>query len=806
MIRNYVTIAWRNIKNHPGYSAINIIGLSIGITACVLILQYVLFELSFENFHTKKDRIYRVEQDRYDNGKLSTQWAAGAYPVGNYFKEAIPEIEDYVKLLKRDKQVANIDNQPIKIDECFFAGASFFKIFSYPLLKGNPETALRDPYSAVVSETTARNLFGKEDPLGKMLDINQEQNYKITGVFKDMPENTQLQPNLLLSYSTFINRALQDSFDSENAWLADGCLTYILLKEKADPAAVEAKFPPIVEKATGAALKKFNAAVTYRLQPLKDIHLYSHYMMEPGITGDGKTVYLLLGIAFFIIIIAWVNYINLATARAIGRAREVGIRKAIGSQRRQLIVQFLSESAVLNGIALLLALLLVLVAIPGFNALTGQNLGFSLLSRASFWLAMTGLFVAGVFFSGLYPAFVLSGFKPVLVLKGKLVSTGKGALLRKSLVVFQFAASLFLLAGTMVVYNQIQFMRKEKLGINIEQTLVISPPVVNNDSTFLKRMEAYKQKLQTYASVGNISVSTTIPGQPVGWNAGGIKLVGTDESTQKQYRVIGVDYDFLKTYDLKLIAGRAFSREFGTDDHAVIYNRRAVEHIGFNKPEEAIGKRIDFWGQQYEIIGVTENFHNQSLKDAFEPLIIRLTPAYSGYISIKTNAKQVETIVDAAKKEWADFFPGNTFEYFFLDEHFAKQYVADQRFGKVFGIFTLFAILVACMGLFGLASYTTLQRKKEIGIRKVLGASVPGILSLLYKEFAILLGISFLIGAPLAWISSYKWLEGYAFRTDLEWYVVVVPFLVIAAIALITVSFQSVRAAVANPVHSLRSE
>jgi putative ABC transport system permease protein len=292
----------------------------------------------------------------------------------------------------------------------------------------------------------------------------------------------------------------------------------------------------------------------------------------------------------------------------------------------------------------------------------------------------------------------------------------------------------------------------------------------------------------------------------VDWNAGGIRLVGSDENTQKQYRVIGVDYDFVKTYDMKIIAGRPFSKEFGTDDHAVIYNRRAVEHIGFAKPEDAIGKRIDFWGEQYAIVGVADNFHNQSLKEAYEPLIIRLIPDLSGYISMKIKAKDASTVINLAKKQWSVFFPGNSFEYFFLDEHFAKQYQADQRFGKVFGLFTLLAILVACLGLFGLASYTTLQRRKEIGIRKVLGASVSGILSILYKEFVVLLVISFLIAAPLAMISASKWLEGYAFRMDMQWYFLVIPFLVICAIALLTVSFQSIRAAVANPVKSLRTE
>lgn len=806
MLKNYLKIAWRNIQRQPGYSSINIIGLAIGIAACLLILQYVDFEMSYEDFHAKKDRIYRVEQDRYDAGKLATQWSAGAYAVGNYFKAGIPEIEDYVKLVQRDEFVANVNGQPIKIENGFIATPSFFTVFSYPLVKGNPATALMEPFSVAVSETTAKNLFGKEDPMGKLIDLNQDQQYKVTGVFKDMPENTQLQPNMLLSYSSFVIAAKKQNFDAENAWLSDGCLTYLLLREQADPKAVEAKFKPIVDKAVAADMKRFNASVEYRLQPLTKIHLNSNYMGEPGVTGDGKTVYLLLAIAFFIVVIAWVNYVNLATARSIGRAREVGIRKAIGSLRRQLIIQFLSESAVLNALAIILAFVLVLIAIPGFNSLSGQHLSFSLLGRGNFWLSMGVLFVIGVFFSGLYPAFVLSGFKPIEVLKGKLVSTTQGALLRKSLVVFQFGASLFLLIGTVVVYNQIQYMRKQSLGISIDQMLVVKPTVVNNDSTFLSRMNAFKESLFQHTAVGSISVSTTIPGQPVGWNAGGIRLVGADENTQKQYRVIGVDYDFIKTYGMKIIAGRAFSKEFGTDDHAVIYNRRAVEHIGFAKPEDAIGKRIEFWGEQYTIVGVADNFHNQSLKEAYEPLILRLIPDLSGYVSIKTKASDASTIITLAKKQWTAFFPGNTFEYFFLDEHFAKQYYADQRFGKVFGLFTILAILVACLGLFGLASYTTLQRRKEIGIRKVLGASVGGILRILYKEFVVLLVIAFLIAAPLAVISASSWLEGYAFRMNIQWYFLVVPFLVICAIALITVSFQSIRAAVANPVNALRSE
>jgi len=807
MFKNYFKTAWRNVKRHKAFSGINIFGLAIGIAACLLILQYVWFELSYEDFQVNKDRIYRVEQDRYDNGKLSTQWAAGAFGVGNAFKDAIPEIEDYVKVVQNRKVTTDVNNQPLKIEKVFFGSGSFFNIFTYPLIAGDKNTALKEPNTAALSETTAGKIFGTTNVVGKTLELNRNSNYKITAVYKDAPVNTQLKPDILLSYATFVKMTTDSSGNGpETAWEWDGCLTYLLLRKDANPKAVEKKFVPIAEKFVGADMKKFNSAVTYNLQPLKDIHLYSHYMMEPGPNGDGKTVYLLLGVAFFIVIIAWVNYINLATARAITRAREVGVRKAIGSQRKQLIFQFLSESALMNGIALVLALLIVIAAIPGFNKLSGQQISFSLFSQTRFWLSLTALFIMGVFLSGLYPAFVLSGFRPIEVLKGNMGSTKQSSVLRKSLVVFQFAASLFLLIGTLTVYKQIQYMRKQSLGINIDQTLVVAAPIVGIDSTYLQKMTSFKEELSQHTSVKNITVSTSIPGEPVGWNAGGIKLVGADENTQKQYRVIGVDYDYMKTYGLKLIAGRIFSKSFGTDDSAVIFNRKAIEQLGFNKPEEALNKRIDFWGRRYTIVGVTENFHQQSLQEAYEPLILRLIPDVRGYLSVKTKGAQANKTIDVVKAKWNKFFPGNTFDYFFLDDHFNDQYKADQRFGQVFGLFTSLAILVACMGLFGLASFTTLQRTKEIGIRKVLGASVISILKLLYREFAFLLLIAFVISVPLAWFTTSSWLQGYAFRINIHWLYFLLPFIFMIVIALITVSFQTIKAAIANPVKSLRTE
>lgn len=807
MFENYFKIAWRNMMRHKAYSGINIFGLAIGIASCLLILQYVSFQISYENFQVNKDRIYRVQQDRYDNGKLASQWAAGAFGAGNAFKDAIPEIEDYVKIVSNDKVTTEVRNQVIKIDQVFFASSSFFNIFTYPLIGGDKNTALKEPYTAAVSETTARKLFGTTNVIGKRLELNRNSNYAITAVYKDAPVNTQLKPDLLLSYATFVRMNTDPNGNGpETAWLRDGCLTYLLLRKDANALTVEKKFIPVAEKFTGADMKRFNSAVTYKLQPLNDIHLNSHYMMEPGETADGKTVYLLLGIALFIVVIAWVNYINLATARAITRAREVGVRKAIGSRRSQLVMQFLSESALMNGIALVLAILIVMIAIPGFNRLSGQQISFSLFSKAPFWLSLAALFVTGVFLSGLYPAFILSGFKPVEVLKGNMGGTKQSNALRKSLVVFQFAASLFLLIGTVTVYKQIQYMREQSLGINIDQTLVVSQPIVGIDSTWPQKMTAFKNELSQHTSIKDITVSTSIPGEPVGWNAGGIKLVEQAESQQKQYRVIGVDYDYMKTYGLKLIAGRVFSKEFGTDDSAVIFNKKGIELLGFDKPGDALNKRIDFWGRRYTIVGVTENFHQQSLRDAYEPLILRLIPGVNGYLSVRTSGAEAAKTISVVKAEWTKFFPGNTFDYFFLDDHFNDQYKVDQRFGQVFGLFTGLAILVACMGLFGLASFTTLQRKKEIGIRKVLGASVGNVVKLLFREFALLLVIAFVVAVPVAWLTTSNWLQGYAFRINIHWTYFLIPFAFMIVIALITVSFQSIKAAIANPVKSLRTE
>ena len=802
MIKNYFLIAFRNLKKNKVFSFINIFGLAVGMAAGLLIIQYVTFELSFDTFHAKKDRVFRVTQDRYDRGKLSTQWAGGAFAEGNSFKSNFPQVEDFVKVVGAGSVLAINNDRKIVLEKSYFATPSFFNVFSYPLISGDPKTALKEVYSVVITETVAKKLFGTADAVGKTFkyDVNV---MKVTGVMKDYPDNTHFRSDLLISYSTFL-KFVGPKNDIDNAWLNDGCLTYLLLKPGVDATQLEAKFKPYVD----GVYKKINwsgASAVYHLLPLEKIHLSPALMGEAEPHGDGKSVYLLAGIAIFVIIIAWINYINLSTARGIGRAKEVGVRKTLGSNKGQLLWQFMLEALLLNGLAVVLAIILIIVFLPIFSAISGQNVNFDLLLSPVFWLAVTGLVLVGSFFSGFYPAIVLSSYQPVEVLKGKLSASSGGVILRKVMVGFQFAASIFLLIWSLTVYKQVSFMEKQNLGINIDQTLVIKPPLAHIDS-FYRSMSAFKNESLRDAAVKSVTVSTSIPGEPVNWNAGGIKLKGTDQSQGKQYRIIGGDYDFLKAYGAKLIAGRVFSKDFASDPHAVVFNEKAMEEMGFARPEQAIGKQIDFWGEVYTIIGVVDNYHQQSLHDAYDALIFRCIPDVRGNVSVKINTANLQQTLAALKANWKEFFPQDQFDYFFLDQHFNEQYHADKQFGQVFAAFTGIGILVACLGLFGLVSYTIVQRTKEIGIRKVLGASVNTILQLLYKDFAQLVVIAFVFAAPLGWYATSKWLQTYAFRIDLSWTFFVIPFITVAVVAMATVSYLSIKAALMNPVISLKTE
>jgi putative ABC transport system permease protein len=801
MLKNYLLVAFRNLTKNKAFSFINIVGLAIGMAACLLILQYVTFELSYDNFQAKGDRIYRINQDRFNNGKLSTRWAGGAFGAGTQFKNDLPDIEDMVKLSPAGDILLSYKDQKMTVANNYFVGSSFFNMFSYKLLNGDPKTALAEPNTVVISKSIAQKLFHNQNPVGQTITTYNDKGMKVTGVMEDMPENTHMKIDFMQSWAT-LAKIYAPNID--NQWMNDGCTTYLLLKPGVNPRALEAKFIPIVKKAY-EQYKGTGESGIYTLQSVSSIHLYSNLMFELQPNGDGNSVYLLLGIAIFVIIIAWINYINLATAKGIGRAKEVGVRKTLGSAKNQLVFQFMFEAGLLNLLALALAVILIVVFLPVFGNISGLHISFSLFLNPVFWITVAGILVVGSFFSGFYPAMVLSSFKPVEVMKGKLAASPRGIVLRKGMVVFQFAASIFLLIGSLTVYRQIQYMQNQSLGINIDQTIVIKPPIAKIDS-FSRNMKSFKDNILANAAVKGMTVSTTVPGEPVAWNAGGIKPHGADQSQGKQYRVIAGDQEYLTFYDMKLLAGRKFSSQFTTDTASVVFNEKAIHQMGFNQPADAVGKQIDFWGKTYTIVGVVDNFHQQSLRDDYDALIFRCIPDLRNQVSVKISSANIQHTLDVLKTDWKTYFPNDQFDYFFLDQHFNKQYQADKRFGQVFGIFTFIAIFVACLGLFGLVSYTIVQRTKEIGIRKVLGASVNNILQLLYKDFAALVVIAFVVSAPLAWYAINKWLQTYSFRLSINWLLFVIPFIVVFIIAFTTVSLLTVKAALMNPVKSLKTE
>ena len=824
MTKNFFLTALRNLLKHKVFSFINVFGLAIGIAASLLIFQYARFELSYDRFETRSKDIYRIQLDRYNQGKLSTQWAAGAAGIGPIVKDAFPEVESLARLRLTNGIVAYKD-QEFREENLFFANDNFLPMFSYPALKGSIHGALSDVNTAVLTAATAKKYFGNEDPIGKIITVNKAASYKITAVVPDPPANTHLKFSMLLSFASFVAQHTHDDVNTTVQW--DGFFAYLLLRPGADPKQLETKIAALTQKNWGEDMKKNQWGMVFHLQPLTDIHLYSHYMHEAEVNGDGRSVYFLLIIAVFIIAIAWINYINLATARSMERAKEVGIRKTLGSLRRQLIIQFLFESLLINTLAVILAFLLILIFLPAFNAIAGKSLTLGLLATGGFWTNLSILFVIGTILSGIYPAFVLSSFKPISVLKDTrgnrwvrtsrergtkllakvIATTSHGAFLRQSLVVIQFVASVLLMVGTFTVYRQLHFMQHQDLGVKTAQTLVLKGPHIL-DSTYDNQLATFRTEVLRIPGVANIAASTEVPGQKVGWNAGGIRLVGADQTQSRQYRVIGIDYDFLNAYGLRLLKGRNFQREMGTDTGAVLFNETAIEQMGYRKPEEALNKRIEFWGKQYTIVGIVTNHHQESLREAYDAHIFRLIPDAAAYYSLKLTADRDSwpKIIADLKQQYKTFFPNNPFDYFFLDDHIAEQYKADNQFGQTFSLFAGLAIFVSCLGLLGLASFVTTQRTKEIGIRKIIGAPVPSILMLLTRDFLRPILLAFLLATPLTWFVLEKWLNNYAFRISLTPWLFIGPFFLILFVALFTITSQTLRAATASPVKSLRTD
>jgi putative ABC transport system permease protein len=804
MFQNNLKLAWRNLLKSKYISAINLTGLVVGMTAALLLWQYVAFEESYDDFHENADRIVRVHTNRVKDGEVFMQFAAGAAVAGPFIKNNFPEVEDYLKMNMSGSGVFAKDEQDFRENNAVFATANFFNFFSHPLLAGNADKCLSEPFTACVSASAAKKYFGTENPIGQSLKRNGRDEFKITGVFADWPENSHMKPEILLSYITF-SEVYNQGGESETQFFQDGYYTYLLLKPGTDVKALEAKITPMIaQKAEPDVDKK----VAFTLLPLRSVHLNSHYLFEFEANGDAVAVRALLILGILVLLIAWFNYVNLSTARSETRAREVGVRKVIGGSRGGLIRQFLMEASLLNVMAIGISLVLAQLLLPVFEILIGKQIPFTLFSNPQLWLAIIGVFLMGTLLVGLYPALMLSGFNPSEAL-GYSSNRGSGigsGWLRKGLVVAQFATSVMLIVGTMVIFRQLSHLRNVNLGVDINQTLVVKAPSVV-DSTFQAKIAVFKNQISQTAAIQGFTASTGVPGQAAGWTAG-IQPWGGDDNSIEGLEVIGFDFDFASQYGIETAAGRLISKEMTSDSSACLLNESGVKRLKFGTPEEAVGKEINFWGDKLTVVGVVKNYHQQSPKMAFEPLLFRLTPGYFGpqYFSIKTNTAGISGTLASIEKTYRSTFPGNPFEFFFLDEHFAKQFEEDQRLARLTALFAGLAIFVSCLGLFALAAFVAERRTKEIGIRKVLGASVESLVGLLSKEFILLVGIAIVIATPLAWYAMNAWLQNFEMRIKVAWWMFAVAGFTAVTIAFLTVSFQSIKAALANPVKSLRSE
>jgi len=820
MFRNYLKASTRNLLKHKFFSFISVTGLSIGLCACILIIQYVNAELGVDRFHTNLNNLYRVVNDRYQQGSLVQHSAMTYSGIGRAMKQEIPDVEAYCRVEPYRVEVISWSDKKIADQRAIAVDASFLSMFTYTLLAGDPQTALQEPNSVIISEKMAREQMGVKDPqslLGQMLVFDTDSlPYKITGISKDVSGNSQLHFDLLMSYiSLYSKNGNNQSAIADHDFTQPFFWQYIQLKEGADHKTVERKFAALntkyFPKAAASGIKE-----VFYLQPLRKAYLYSDLEYEIGKTGNYRIVWSLLVIALFILVLAWMNYINLSTARSLERAKEVGIRKVTGASRLQLIKQFLTEALLINTVAIIIAVLLTVLLQNGFNQLVNRELSIGMLfSKQTADTGVIILFVlfsvAGNFLSGFYPAFVLSAYNPLKVLKGKFTRSVSGVFLRKSLVTAQFAISMLLIIGSFVVYRQLRFMTRQSLGYNMEQMMILRKPVLSNPgAAFMTNVDGFINTIQQLAHVKGAAVSGRIPGEELG-KINNVNRTDIAMNNQGTMTNIGVDMRFINLYQMNLLAGRNFSPlDYNNDPakvHTLIINETALRQLAFQSPQEAVGKSVTAFNRTWDIIGVVADFHQKSLKSGIEPMLLlpTLQGQYSRF-SVKVDPQQLPATLEAIQKAYAKYFPGNVFDYYFLDEKFNRQYSNDYLFGKVFGLFAGLAILIAGLGLSGLSLLTSTQRTKEIGIRKVLGASVTGIVLLLSKDFIKLVLLAIIIASPAAWYIMHLWLQDFAYRVNISWWIFASAGLLSLIIALLVIGFQTVRSAIANPANSLRTE
>ncbi|HEY6503047.1 MAG TPA: ABC transporter permease [Chitinophagaceae bacterium] len=806
MIKNYFKTAWRNLWKNKTFSAINIFGLSIGIAAFLLIVNYLRFEYSYDDAHVKKDRIFRVPMvTKEKDGKEQT--FAFTYPaLAPAMKKDFPEVEEAARFRRQGGIVKYGEQRLLENGNVYYADPSLFKIFSFRFVKGNAETAFKELNDAVITAETAKKYFGNEDPIGKALHYRDE-DYIVNAVLEDIPANSHIRFNILLNYDKYIQLT---QGDANTSWGWSDFYTYVLLRPGTHVKTLQAKLPAFAELHIGDRMKQRGYTDNFYLQPLKDIHLRSKYDYE--MAGNGNLTYLkYLGIAaLFILFIAWINYVNLSTAHSLDRSKEIGVRKVVGAGKFQLIRQFLAETFFMNFIAIIIGIVLFRFTLPYFSTLVQKDINSLLVADWRFWLLAIIVFLAGTLLAGFYPAFVLSSFQPILAIKSSTafsgVKSGKN-ILRKSLVVLQFVAAIVLIAGAFGFYRQLRYMQNRELGVNINQTLVVNQ-TANVDSSQIQSFKAFINDMKANPSVTSVTASTSVPGGEVGGSSG---FVLKNSQAIKRCRVFGVDNEFIPAYGLTVLAGRNFTNDKPAVDTNfvvnIIVNETAAKIFGFINPADILGKDMDGAGFHCRVIGLVKDYHQESLEHSFDPIVFYPEEERNfGNFSLKLNTNDLPALMEFVKQKWTSHFPESPYNFFFLDQRFNAQYNNDKLFATVLWLFTAIAILIACLGLFGLSLYTIAKRKKEISIRKVLGATLLQVMGMITKDYLKLVLLAGVIALPVAYMLVNGWLKNYAFHIDIGLWFFLLPVLLIVTIAVLTVLYQSLKAAVANPVKNLRTE
>ncbi|MCP4221061.1 MAG: ABC transporter permease [bacterium] len=817
MFYNYFLSALRNLRKTKLFSLINVLGLSIGMASCLLILHYVDFERSYDKFYESSERIYRLCYNRISSEGKPAHFASCTFPAAARIRGRFPEVERIARIYRYQTGVAFGDTK-FREERMYMAEPQFLDIFKLKFIETAPKTmggvpstigrrlnGLEERDRALISQSTAKKYFGAQNPMGKILRVNNSTDFKVVGIFEDIPHNSHLKFDLLLSYK---NMPLRFKKGILSYWGQTEVYTYLRLKPGTDPGVFKEKLDRLVTAESGKRLNGYDMQLKLPLQPLEDIHLTSHYLGEYEINGNRDSVNLLFMIAFITIVLAWVNYINLSTAYVLTRTKETALRKMMGASRMQLMVRFLMESSLMHAAAVFVALVLVELALPYFSSITGIPMSYGIWLQSWFKPVIAAMFLVGVFLAGLYPVLVMSSFAPADILKRLPGITAGGINLRKALVVFQFVMALVLVTGTLSIYDQLRFMKNHNTGFDMNRVLVVKAPRIPPKTDYLV-FTIFKEALLEQESVKKVCISTAVPGRQVTWEGGGFQKPGEATSKGKNYMVVGIDYDYVDLFDLKLAAGRNFSREFPTDTRALLVNETACEVMGFENAAQAVGKDVMYWKNRYRIAGVLKDFHQQSVKEAFEPHVFLLVPPHGLrwlVFSAKVAVAGCSETVARVKDRFEELFPNHPFSFFFLDEHYNRQFQGEELVGKVIALFAVLALVVTCMGIYGLSSFMVLQRTKEIGIRKALGAGIPRILLLLTSDFWVLLGVSFAISLPFSLYVVNHRLESFAIHINPGILMYILPLGLVAVITMLTIGIHVLRTSLADPVKSLRYE